>query len=791
VSNDSPGMKIINGKPFYLEEDVTYTPEHSKTPILAKIASFFENDRIYLTYSSPTGEVYTSVSPNTIKKLTEDNSVLNPGELTARAIEDIFEEQFSKEVEESVIEKKFELDQNSFMYYKNLKIGDHVIFRDNPGDYTGSWSGFGKTAVVTAINRKEEGFTAKIVDGGSYVNAWSNQIFRVLTPIKDDDKPATPKALPIYESGKVLFLDKQYVPLGFSSNLVKVNYYNAETDTYCVDFIKTSDLPKEALALAKDFLVPNGTIKSYVDGGQDMNYQPTTSSSSSKSTPSTSYNTKVYFKVYGGNILYPTYFNKDEMDKAMAKISYESETVDGQLSKVFTIKPEHTAWKKDTSKNPLMCAYDATSKFLDSILGVKIDSDDASWYKSHPLITTNGLPQEHTITVLNDLVSIYGIGIKKVYCRKGTSAFPETLKWQQVLGINPTAQMTRDASNEEFLSSLPEEAREFLNASSWDFEYVDELPKVPLVIMNGGSGSTTWAAGLGHASYSSPRGYKGNGWYIALSYDRIENCNRFVDPPTTAGTEGTNDILDISNCKDDEGNLIKTSVEKSYSWQNSSNSGYKSSEGGPQSGTPFQNSQKKNSAKKPSGMDTSTTTIDTALRYASGDIKRFKAAGGIGLSKKGAHPLMQGFTHFLKTLGLKKTDLTNCDLKYSSPQIRKIAAYFAENFCNAEFEYPYPNVEDGLMYLADCASSLPVGPNKEVLSYSEVYERFEDKVEKFLDFLIIDCGYLNTYAFLCAIYTKVKLIHPKSSKEDFTDEHYQLMLNDLWEALHPSDDTLY
>lgn len=770
-----------NGAKFWKDEQVLYYPEGSTQPFMAKITAFSsEPKKAHITYDAPEGNVFLAADLSSLEKLEDSYSLaLNPGLLPEILLP-----------EKTPIMSSDELDQKAYELYKKLTCADHVVIREDNGKWDHTWTGFGKTGKVTGINRSKEQFSFKVVGTNEELVAHSIQIFEIL-----QNSPETKTSPPIYKAGEIAFLDKTWVPPGINCNLIKIESYNDEVDLYTINFIAPGFVDDNTKQLITDMMVSRDLVRKTQDGGADMNYVPTKSSTTPTKTTTTGTSSLIeaFFKVYGQDTVYSTKFWKDEMENAMQKVSYEVQLINGVQTPIFIIKPEHAAWKKDSSKNPLMCAFDATTKYLESIMGVKLSAqDDAAWYKAHPLITSNGLPQQNTITVLNDLVKPYGFGVKKVFCRKGTSAFEETIKWQKVLGINPIALDTRNQSNQEFLESLPEEARSMFNDSDWAFEYVDELPSIPLVVMNGASGTTTWATGLGHASYSSPRAYKGNGWHIALTYDRIENCNRFETPPDTDDMVDNTLVLDISSSKDDKGNTIRQSVERSYSqsWQgsNRSHSGYKPSEGGAQSGTPFQKTMAAIQKEELANGSGNNPNINSALKFSNNDVRKFKDAGVIRSSKKGNHPVMQGFIQFLRVLGLKKTDstLTAEDFLYSKETLRRIAKTFEEEFCNSNFQYPYPgvtSVKGDREYLSDFALPIKESGSSAHLNYVEGDALFQEKLAKFLTFLICECGYLNTYAFFCAIHQGVNLVELDSTKGisiPFTDIHYSLFLNDLW-----------
>lgn len=253
-----------------------------------------------------------------------------------------------------------------------------------------------------------------------------------------------------------------------------------------------------------------------------------------------------FMQVEGSDELYQ--FGEYTQESTFQKISalyppiesvYEDKNA---LVRVFKIPAEaaKNAWKK-TTKNALLCAYNSTKEFMQNNLGCKLDGDDEAWYKNHPWTTSSGLPAEHTIDVLNELVRPYGLGVSNVYVRKGFITYDEHKHWYEILGVNPMAVGDKMHSNEEYIeavvSSVPDEIKDMMRAQlveeckGYKFEYVNTLPERALVTCAGGyDEKNPSTAGGGHATYRGPRS-RGFRWEIAVAFDRIENCVRHQAPP--------------------------------------------------------------------------------------------------------------------------------------------------------------------------------------------------------------------------------------------------------------------
>jgi hypothetical protein len=316
---------------------------------------------------------------------------------------------------------------------------------------------------------------------------------------------------------------------------------------------------------------------------KSQGYKPHESNSNMKSTDyranqtakTYSQSTDFVITVTGSdkNIIHKLY--NDEAIKALAVFDISKSlftiTENGkEVTKEFpviTLTKEQAAFTS-VSKTVLSCAYDATEKYLEYNKGKKFTYSDKTWYTNHPNTESSGLPFDSTITVLNDLVAPYGIGVKKVYMIKGTSGFEETGVWKNVLGINPAASIDSNTSNTDFVNQLGgEETAKSLafDVNQYAFEFIaeDELIGKPVIAMCGGPSMTstnhTSNQPLGHASYYGPRERVRN-WKIAIEYDFIENCNRFIPAPTIDYNPVLMQKLDWRECRDNNGIKVKDFV---------------------------------------------------------------------------------------------------------------------------------------------------------------------------------------------------------------------------------------
>lgn len=307
-----------------------------------------------------------------------------------------------------------------------------------------------------------------------------------------------------------------------------------------------------------------------------MNHSTTKSKNSNMSTqqllgPIKVFHPNVLFDVVGDK-LYRTSTYLSELSIEQLKKELDYTTVEKQI--IFTIPLENASYQYK-SPTVLLCAYNATNQYLESILGTRLDKEDEIWFCQHPLVESQGLPQKHTVTVINELVKPYNIGISKIFVRKGCSINEELQHWQRVLGVNPKAKFSSQISNLDYFKSICGDNEALLEelirtqSNQFCFEYVD-LPKMPAIIFNQ-TVSTSFAVGGGHSNYYSPRSMVNpDSWRLAIQLDRLNVVNRFIKPIETNYEAKLEKTLDIYKCKTKTGKLIESILfqspfNKSYS----------------------------------------------------------------------------------------------------------------------------------------------------------------------------------------------------------------------------------
>jgi len=234
----------------------------------------------------------------------------------------------------------------------------------------------------------------------------------------------------------------------------------------------------------------------------------------------------------------------------------------------FIIPKEKARYKYAVPKVQ-MCAYHATEDYLKSLLGVTLSYEDQVWFASHPLVNEMGLPQKYTVTVLNDLVKPYGIGISNIYVVKGSAINEELIKWQAVLGCNPKAKQSSQYSNADYIREISGGNEELTKAfnrqfkDQFNFEYLD-TPVMPAVVFTDtGSASLSFAIGGGHSSYCAPRAKIQNAnWKLALKFDWLDKIQHKYkqEPPTYNHENKLNLTLDVYNCLDKFNNKLATKL---------------------------------------------------------------------------------------------------------------------------------------------------------------------------------------------------------------------------------------
>lgn len=208
---------------------------------------------------------------------------------------------------------------------------------------------------------------------------------------------------------------------------------------------------------------------------------------------------------------------------------------------VMEIPEASVSWKEGTvAFNP--CTFDATTSYMQSAWGRKLDDYDKDYAKYHPLATDGGIPQEYTATVIQGMIEPYGFRISRIRIRAGSLASgEETSKWIRALGCNPYAMIDHTTTNEQAIQRMrdegfPAESIPTLEEANrrWRLEFHDEPLRPSIIGMAGyqSSGVAT-GAGMGHATYLSPRGTYGN-WKLSIQLAPTEQVRYMKDPEMPA-----------------------------------------------------------------------------------------------------------------------------------------------------------------------------------------------------------------------------------------------------------------
>lgn len=177
------------------------------------------------------------------------------------------------------------------------------------------------------------------------------------------------------------------------------------------------------------------------------------------------------------------------------------------------------------------CVYTATNDYMQARWGRKLDDSDRRWLAAHPLSTDGGVPQEYTMTCVDQLVTPYGLRVSRVRLRRGSLVLGDAvMAWIQALGCNPFALADRTTSNAEAAArmGLSVEQADAL----WRVEFSDDPLPCSIVGERGwsnGTGVSTGALG-GHARYLAPRA-RANDWFVSVQLDQDTAVTHLVTPP--------------------------------------------------------------------------------------------------------------------------------------------------------------------------------------------------------------------------------------------------------------------
>lgn len=240
---------------------------------------------------------------------------------------------------------------------------------------------------------------------------------------------------------------------------------------------------------------------------------------------------------------------KDEKDKK-----------DDRTVKCLYINLKDIPTKVSKYRSVSKCAYMATEAYIKHNIGGQFDQDDSKWYDNHFLCTPNGLPQAHTLTVLQQLTEPYEIGISRVVVPRMGRIFNEYKPFIHALGANPFFLTDNKTTNEEALIKLfPDEALRNKHRdqlfSQWKFECRDEplRKSVMMRIFSDGPGHN------GGSTYRGPRdNNKADRWIFSIRFDKLSNIKylKSIELPEYKEFEGFKEY-DFDSIKDGDKRLIE------------------------------------------------------------------------------------------------------------------------------------------------------------------------------------------------------------------------------------------
>lgn len=302
---------------------------------------------------------------------------------------------------------------------------------------------------------------------------------------------------------------------------------------------------------------------------------------------------------YCGGVMNSTYYQNNWVSTTTVLhiyLSYEGKEFDVEISKwtaedyeafleshkqddgriVIPIDSGTLNLKPASKNNVQTCAHDGTKEYLESMLGRKLAYSDKDWYKSLSVVNSQGLEEHKTLSVLDELVRPYGVGISEViFHPTATPCHEEHSLWIQRLGANPLF-TTEYLSNEEFLNhpvySEIYEKEIAQGLHHWKF---DKRPVItgPCVKFTGPSTGN----GMGHATYVGPRS-KVSDFKFAIRFDLRSNIHYHI--PDQELEFNISYEVDLPKCKVN-GKLIgdyKVVKKTSYSgtnWSSNNNPGVK------------------------------------------------------------------------------------------------------------------------------------------------------------------------------------------------------------------------
>lgn len=237
-------------------------------------------------------------------------------------------------------------------------------------------------------------------------------------------------------------------------------------------------------------------------------------------------------------------------------------------AKTYTIFEKDIQTKK-VKRSVATCAYSATERYLQTNFGVSLHSTDREWYCDNSLVTIHGLPQENTLTVIQQLIEPYNFGISRVQVPRNSRRFPKFTPFIEGLGANPFFMADGNTTNEEAYDILYPEQRlinEKINTpekraahkqkilAEWRFEATD-TPVSNSIGMHQFVHDQTGHNGA--SSYIAPRQkFQQDNWKFSILLDRLSNI-KYLKPIvlpdyTMADPDIDYDYFSIKNAEGEE-----------------------------------------------------------------------------------------------------------------------------------------------------------------------------------------------------------------------------------------------
>jgi hypothetical protein len=129
------------------------------------------------------------------------------------------------------------------------------------------------------------------------------------------------------------------------------------------------------------------------------------------------------------------------------------------------------------------------------VLGMGLDRFDGDYFNRHGLVRSEGVPEQDTFRVVQELIEPYGLKISRIRVSKGSHVRGDMLQWQNVLRVNPLGLSDQRLSNAEFAKVTGQPLRTV--DKSFRFEYSDEAMRPAIMCSQ---------EGQEHAEYRGPRG---------------------------------------------------------------------------------------------------------------------------------------------------------------------------------------------------------------------------------------------------------------------------------------------